>query len=166
MGRAGLIAMWSLLLAAQPTSPPAMSVCDVLAHDPTILNGKLIKVRGILEGNTEGIYLFGQCKTNLVTKGLTWGNYLSIYADLSDVRTARSWEEMGKKIRRLRPHGVTEQDNVWVTFIGRLETRASMDEAVVQMPYGLARGGFGHMGGAPAEINVISVEGVAVEPAP
>jgi hypothetical protein len=34
---------------------------------------------------------------------------------------------------------------------------------VVQMPYGLARAGFGHLGAAPAELNVITVKEVGVE---
>ncbi|HLG96092.1 MAG TPA: hypothetical protein VKX49_07255 [Bryobacteraceae bacterium] len=49
-----------------------------------------------------------------------------------------------------------------VTLVGRLETRASMGDAVVQMPYGLARAGFGQ-GDAPAQIDVTSVEDVTIE---
>ena len=37
-----------------------------------------------------------------------------------------------------------------------------MDDEVVQTPFGLERAGFGHMSGAPAEINVISVEDVTI----
>ena len=34
-----------------------LSVCDLIANDPTKLNGKVIKVRGILGGTDEGIWL-------------------------------------------------------------------------------------------------------------
>jgi hypothetical protein len=141
--------------------PMTLSVCDVLADDPTKLNGKVIKVKGLLGGTDEGTWLTAECTTHLVTKGLAWGNDLSVYIDGSDQKTLRSWEKVGQKLKQLRAN--LGQDRIWVTIVGRLETRASMDDEVVQMPYGMARAGFGHMGGSPAEINVISVEDVRVE---
>jgi hypothetical protein len=141
--------------------PMTLSVCDVLADDPTKLNGKVTKVKGLLGGTDEGTWLTAECTTHLVTKGLAWGNDLSVYIDGSDQKTLRSWEKVGQKLKQLRAN--LGQDRIWVTIVGRLETRASMDDEVVQMPYGMARAGFGHMGGTPAEINVISVEDVRVE---
>jgi hypothetical protein len=74
---------------------------------------------------------------------------------------------MGKLLEKLnRLHADITRDKVRVTIVGRLETRLSMNDEVVQMPYGLRKAGFGHMGDSPAEINVISIEDVAVEPQP
>ena len=161
----GTVALLLILLpiksVGQPRQPNVtMSVCDVLANDPTILNGKLIKVRGILSGTDEGTWLSGECKTHLKTKGLEWGNSISIWLDESNKNSQRSWRKLGEKFKRLHTEPL---DTAWVTFVGRLTTRATMDDAVVQMPYGLAKAGFGHMGGSPAEIEVLSAEDVVVE---
>jgi hypothetical protein len=166
MTASAIIAIWLVALAAQSTVPPPMSVCDVLAHDPTILNGKLIKIRGIYAPGPHSALITGECKTHLLTKGLTWGNDLSVYVNLSDENVARSWANFFEKLKRLRPRGVSEHDRIWVTFVGRLETRTSMNDEVLQMSFGLARAGFGQGGEAPAEINVISVDDVRVERQP
>jgi hypothetical protein len=142
-----LIAIQSGGSGGSAQSPAILNVCDVLAEDPTRLNGKVIQVRGLLGGTNEGTWLSGECKTHLVTQGLTWGSSLSVYVNASDERTARSWERMGQKLRRLRADFA--RDRIWATIVGRLETRASMDDEVVQMPYGLAHAGFGHMGQRP-----------------
>ena len=152
-----------VVLGQTPAHPKVLSVCDILADDPTKLNGSVIAVRGVLGGTDEGTWLTGECKTHLVTKGLEWANALSVYIPMADENVARSSERMRRKLKRM--HADPSEDNVWVTIIGRLETRQSMDDEVVQMPYGLARAGFGHLSGAAAEINVLSFEDVAVEKA-
>ncbi len=163
-----MIALWALLIGMQSAgrsepakSLPTLSVCDVLADDPTRLNGKVIRVRGLLGGSGEGTWLSAECKSHLVTKGLTWGSDLSVSVDASDENVARSWERMGQKLKLLRADWV--HDRIRVTIFGRLRTRGSMEDEVVQMPYGLAHAGFGHMGGSAAEIIVISIEDVTVE---
>jgi hypothetical protein len=142
-----------------------MSVCDVLANDPTILNGKLIKIRGILVGSDEGTWLAGECKTHLETKGIAWGNSIAVSVNESDQGALRSWHKIGAKLKQLHADWPA-RDRVSVTFIGRLTTRSTMDDAVVKMPYGLAKAGFGHLSGSPAEIEVLSVENVIVERRP
>ena len=138
-----------------------LSVCNVLAHDPTILNGKIIRIKGYVGGTDEGTWLMGDCQTHLVTKGLTWGNDIAWYINLAEEKTARSWERYAKKLKRLRPDW--QHDRIWVTVAGRLETRRTMDDPVVQTPYGLARVGFGHLSSSPAEIDVMSIETIDVE---
>ena len=150
-------------LAQHPRSSQTLTVCDVLAVDPTRFNGEVITVKGLLEGTNEGTWLVGECKTHLVTKGLAWGNSLSVSVDNNEDALS-SWEKFGEQLKRL--HANRQRDRVWVTINGRLETRASMDDAVVQMPYGPRRAGFGHMADAPAEIHVISVGDVMVERRP
>jgi hypothetical protein len=147
-------------IGQQPQPQRILTVCDVLADDPTRLNGKIIRVKGVLEETPEGTWLVADCKTHLVTKGLTWANVLWVSVG-TDLEAVRSWDKFGEKLGRLRYK--PERDRIWLTINGMLETRASMDDQVVQMPYGLHRAGFGHMGDAPAEIRVISVEDVSVE---
>jgi hypothetical protein len=157
-----------LLLAIQaragdrqrPDAP--VSVCDVLSNDPTKLNGKVVTIRALLGGTDEGTWLLGECKTRLVTKGLTWANTISVYVDESDHDALQSWERMEAKLRRLNAD--IRRNRVWVTVVGRLETRESMDDEVGKGPNGPTPIGFGHLNGSPAEINVISLRDVTVEP--
>lgn len=154
MQAAGLIQrLWS--------QSPLLTICDLLHDDPTKLNGKVIKLRGLLAITEEETSLMDECEAHLVTKGLSWGNTVSVSVDASDKDSLRSWEKIGEKLRVLRAD--LEHDKVWVTVIGRIETRASMDDEVVRRPYGFAKAGFGHLGEAPAEIKMISVESVEVE---
>ena len=162
----GTIVLIQILLpiesVGQPRQPNVtMSVCDVLANDPTILNGKVIKVRGRYVSTDEGKWILGECKTHLETKGLVWSNSLSVDVDQSEKEYLRSWSRLGRKLRQLRFDSV--RDTFVVTFVGRLTTRATMEDQVVQRPYGLAKAGFGHLGGSPAEIVVMSFEDVVVE---
>jgi hypothetical protein len=149
-------------LFARPVAPPkAISVCEVLAGDPSRRNGEVVRVRGLYGGTDEGIWLVGECTTHLVTKGLSWGNDLSIYVDVSDKGIAGSWKQMLHRLKQL--HAGPTRDRIWVTIVRRIETKPSMDDEVVQMSYGLAKAGFGHLGGSPAEINVLAVVDVTLE---
>ena len=162
----GAIASILLLLpiksVGQPPQPSVtMSICDVLANDPTRLNGKLIKVRGRYSSTDEGKWLFGECKTHLETKGLVWSNSLAVDVDQSEKEYLRFWARLMEKLRQLRFDPVG--DTFVVTFVGRLTTRATMEDEVVQRSYGLAKAGFGHLGESPAEIFAKSFEIVVVE---
>ena len=138
------------------TPTPVLSVCDVLATDPTKLNGRVITVRGQLGSTYHGMYLISECKTHLLTKGLKWGNDISVYAEVADENVARPWDRFGKELTRL--HADLRRDKVIVTIVGRLETRDSLNDMVVPGPDGPARLGFGHMNGSPAEIDLLSIE--------
>ncbi len=166
-----MIIVWAVvLLTVQATLPrqsgnaAPLSVCRVLDPDPTKLKGKLIVVRGLLEATDEGVWLVGECGTHLVTKGLVWGNDIAISIDEPDRNALQSWRRLREQMRRL--HADAAKDRVWVTIVGRLETRQTMEDAVVQMPYGLRKAGFGHMGDSPAEIRVVSVQDISVERRP
>jgi hypothetical protein len=151
-------------IGAASRSPSIKTVCDVLANDPTALNGALITVRGEYEFSDEGTWLVGECDSHLVTRGLEWPNTISISMNPSDDNASRSWGRMVQKLRRL--HADPSRDRILLTIIGKLLTRASMNDEIVQMPYGLMRAGFGHLGTAPAEIDVVSVSNIRVERAP
>ncbi len=153
-----IIAIHAAMAAPRPDT---LSVCDLIPDDPTKHNGEIVSVRGSLEATQEGTWLAGECNNRLVTKGVTWGNILWVYVDSSDEKIDRSWRLISDKLSRLHAH--IDTDLIWVTIVGRLETRKSMDDAIYQMPYGPAKVGFGHLGAAPAEIDVISVQEVTVE---
>lgn len=138
-----------------------LSVCDVVTHDPTPLNGRLLRVQGRLAGNGEGLWLIGECKEHLVTRRLTWGSDIAVAMNGAD-SAARSWNRMLEKLRDL--HADMARDKVFVTILGHLETRGALSDEVVEMPYGWRRAGFDHMGDSVAQINVMSVEDVVVEP--
>jgi hypothetical protein len=159
-----MILLVQTLGAATSSPAKSMTVCDVLAKDPARLNGQTISVTGILTVSDEGTWLIDKCETHLTTEGLTWGDGLSVYVDGLDEDIAHSWEKIDDKLRRL--HADVRRDRIRLTILGRLETRKSLDDAVIQMPYGLSRAGFGHLSSAPAEINVISVQDVKVERLP
>jgi hypothetical protein len=92
-----LMAMQAGLSDKPPVSPPAiLSVCDVVARDPTRLNGNVIKATGLLVATDEGVWLTEKCKSHLVTKGLAWGSDLSVHVDTSDENISRAWESFWK----------------------------------------------------------------------
>jgi len=160
-----ILAAAILAMQAAATVPPqTLSVCEVLAEDPARFNGATLSIKGRLQATQEGTWLTGDCKTHPVTKGLSWGNILWVYVDDSDEDVERSWRTISDKLTRL--HADIQRDKILVTIVGRLETRRSMDDAVYQMPYGPTKVGFGHMGAAPAEINVLSVRDVTVVQSP
>ena len=161
-----LLVVWialQLTAAAPAAASRSLSVCEVLAEDPTGLNGKVIAVRGLIGGADEGLWLHDECKNHLVTRGLTWGSDLWVDEAGMDESAERSWRRMSDELTRL--HARLGRDRIRVTIVGRIETRDSMEDEVVQMPYGLRRAGFGHMGGSPAAIHVLSVQDVTVESA-
>jgi hypothetical protein len=86
-----LVALQAETRGEPPQPLKSLSVCEVIADDPTNLNGQVLKVRGMLGSTDEGMWLMEECETHLTTKGLTWGNSLSVYVDLSDQIIARSW---------------------------------------------------------------------------
>jgi hypothetical protein len=127
-----------------------LSVCDVLANDPTKLNGKVLSMKGPLVLTNERVWLAGDCTSHLITQGHSWDNRLLLYVDHGDEKLDHSWRSMLAKEERLH---AAPRNRMWVTLVARLETLDSMEDAVVQRPYGAA----------PAELNVISVADVTIE---
>ncbi|MGA1989935.1 MAG: hypothetical protein ABSH46_02650 [Bryobacteraceae bacterium] len=150
-------------LAAPPVMPSrTLSVCEVLADDPTKLNGQVVAVRGLLQKTQEGLSLRGECKSHLVTRGVTWENVLAVSAEAADENADPSWRRMSDKLTGL--HASLSRERVWVTIVGRLKTLESMDDELIQEPDGLRKAGFGRMSDSAAEIeDVMSVQDVTVE---
>ena len=156
-----LVIALQLAAAARMAPSRVLSVCEVLADDPTRLNGKVVSVRGLLGGTDEGLWLSDECKSHLTTRGVTWGNAIWVPQGAEDEHAERSLLRFSKHLDSL--HLQLGRDRIRVTIVGRIETRKSMDEALVQMPYGLGKFGFGHLSDAPAAIHVMSVRDVTVE---
>lgn len=149
------------MLIASIQSLKRISVCDVLVN-PTKFNSQVIAVRGILTGTDEGIWLHGNCKSHLITKGLSWPSDLWVETDPMDLNAMASWTRLDTQLKRM--HADIARDKVWVTIVGQLETRKSMNDEVALGPDGhLVHAGFGHMGAAAAAINVRMIEKVVVE---
>src|SRR5579885_2057121 len=103
-----------MMLFAGPDTP-RLTVCEVLASDPTQFNGKTVAVRGKLVSNGEGMWLSGECKTHLVTKGLEWANTLSVRLNQSYPGTIESWRHLLEQLRR--GHANIIRDSVYVTLV-------------------------------------------------
>ena len=127
------VAMLILALTSIPSAlaGPAkpLSVCEALRDDPTVLNGKVIAVRG------------GDCRKRFITNGVSWPNTWIESAE-TDEKAERAFGLLSDRLKKM--HADPKQDRIWVTFVGRLETRQSMSDAVVSGPdgplvrYGLA----------------------------
>ena len=151
----------------QETEP--ISVCDVL-RDPVKYNGKMIAVRGFLISTDEGHWLNGDCEEPLITNGYKWKSAIwpespSSRSALHKVAFEEDFEaETAMYAVRNREMKDPRHDRLWVTYIGLLETRQSMDIEVFVRPNGERQPvGFGHLGGAPAQILIKTVKDIVVE---
>jgi hypothetical protein len=77
------------------------------------------------------------------------------------IRPSARGKKFYRKLDRLRADWY--RDKVWVTIVGRIDTRDSLNAMVMERPYGRSRAGFGHLGQAPAEIHPFSLQDVTVE---
>lgn len=122
-------------IAAAPSPPPkAVSVCELLARDATEMNGRIVSIRGLIGGTDEGTWLTGECKGHPGTGGVRWGNDLWVEIDTTGRVAMRSWNKMLGKMRAA--HADWTQDRIWVTVVGRIETRASMSDEIALGPTG------------------------------
>jgi len=158
-----LVIALQLAAAARPAPSRVLNVCELLADDPTRFNGKVVSVRGLLEGTDEGLWLSDDCKSHLTTRGVTWGDEIWVPEGAEDENAERSLLRFSKHLDSL--HLQLGRDTIRVTIAGLIETRKSMDDALVQMPYGLSKFGFGHLSAAAAAIHVMSIRDVTVEDA-
>jgi hypothetical protein len=134
-----------------------LSVCDVLA-DLLAYRGKTIAVRGEYVGTDEGQYLRGEeCAKPLVTSGYVWGKRVSISLEVPtspevedpivpappvsvDAATKKAFQESARDSTL----------GVWVTVVGRLETRTTFE--IVNHGGTLRPYGYGHLSGCPAQL--------------
>jgi hypothetical protein len=76
-----------------------LSVCDLLLDDPTTLNGRVLSIRGVLGGTDEGIWLWSDCKTHLVTDGIEWPNAVSVYFAESEDGSKRPFAKLDEALK-------------------------------------------------------------------
>jgi hypothetical protein len=162
-----------LIIGAMPLhglqpEPEVLSVCDIL-RDPVQYNGKIIAVRGFLVSTDEGSWLHGECKEPLITNGYKWASMIWPESPTSGFALHKApFEEdvlAQREMWATRDREITDRrDRLWVTYIGLLETRPTMNLEVFVRPNGQRQPvGFGHLGGAPAQLLVKTVKDVVVE---
>ncbi|MFN7995976.1 MAG: hypothetical protein U0Q18_20360 [Bryobacteraceae bacterium] len=154
-----LLVIFAKLVPAMQGSD-SYTVCEILAENPTRLNGHRLRITGLLEGGDEGAWVDGECTSALTTYGVTWPNIIWLDFNPDNLRAQAAWKRMSEKLAKLH---ATVRDNIRVTILGKFETRESMRDAVVTGPNGRPRkAGFGHMGTAPATMEVLDITDVIV----
>lgn len=154
----GLLLLSGTVLCGGSPRPRVLSICEVL-RNPARLRGRVLSIRGFLVTTEEGSWLSGDCRDHLVTKGLTWSN--AIWILVTGETDFPALERMGEKVSRERRG---QADRVWVTYVGMLETKSSMDDEVGLDDKGSTRRlGFGHLNDAPAQIDVRTARDVVIE---
>ena len=149
-----------------------LTVCEVLSH-PLLYDGQLVRVRGRVNGSDEGAWLVGdECPGVFVTNEQhVWPStiFLATPSSTSSGRTRLhsidfeldpvSERIADSKYRQLRTH-IPDKCIAW-TYIGLFETRRDWAEAQVVYPNGTTKIiGFGHLGAAPSQIILKSVDDV------
>lgn len=154
----GLLLLCDPLLCVGSPRPRVLSVCDVL-QNPARLRGRVLSIRGFAVATEEGSWLGGDCRDHLVTKGLTWPN--TIWLLVTGGTDFAGLERIRKQISRERS---SSADRVWITYVGMLETKSSIEEEVgLDDKGGPHRLGFGHLNDAPAQLDVRTAKDVVIE---
>ncbi len=161
----------ALLLAAILASPalsqdiPVLSVCEVLAQ-ATRYNGRMVMVTGIDSGTDEGSWLRGEECPEYQAGGRTWKAIVWVASPQSADRRvdfAFDVDSLARSIaqfRRLRRNTLVRC--IAVTYTGIFETRTDWDAFTINYPDGrVTHVGFGHLGAAPAQLIMKSVDSVA-----
>lgn len=142
--------------------PPAVTVCELLKNVLSYRD-KLIAVRGI--------YWYGlrqSCSEQFVTGTHVWPTALNFWysddaaknrLDTSSEVNLKGWGELEATVKREAKAGHREE--IWVTLIGMLRAPESYIRTDGQIV-----GGYGHLGGFPAEVVVESVSDIEIKPVP
>ena len=166
-----LMGLTSVALCGQVVErePRLLSVCELIAHRNEF-NGKMVGVRGAVEGTDEGAWLRSpqNCKYKLVTRGITWPNVISLEYpnnESTDPADRVDFEVDWKAINTVGiaiPNGFNRKtDQIVKTYIGLFQTYSDLDSRVSSDKGDALKAGFGHLGGAPARILVKTVKDVA-----
>jgi len=133
-------------------------------------DGKMVAVRGAVEGTDEGAWLRSSqnCKYKLVTRGITWPNVISLeYPNNESTNPADhvdfdvDWEAI-YTVGVAVPKGFNRKiDQIVKTYVGLFQTYPDLDSRVSSDKGDALKAGFGHLGGAPARILVKTVRDVA-----
>jgi hypothetical protein len=138
------------------------SICTILG-DMQRFNKKVIAVRGVVTGSSEGSWLTDDsCSLRLVTEGYVWRNSISIESpgaipirDEIDFQLDQAaLDRIAKQVKKMRYNRAA--DRLWLTYVGLFETSEKLQVATYpdgrRVPMG-----FGHLGGAPGQL-LIKIE--------
>jgi hypothetical protein len=151
----------------------ALTVCGVLSA-PLKYDGRIVQIRGRLEGTSEGAWLAGDtCPGVFVTEGQVWPSHLFLGAPdmpaplrLHHVDFSYDFDSerrtMAKASALLK--SVPARCLVF-TYTGMFETRADWSRAKAVRPDGTWKYlGFGHLNGSPGQLLVKSEDDVEAVP--
>jgi hypothetical protein len=140
------------------------SVCSILESLES-LNGKMIAVRGVVQGGGHGAFLVGTCGSKLVTKGFTWPDVIWLtFPSRSDTRLKvdfEAYERVQRSAKRLRRN---ETDQVIMTYEGILEVRDLENSSGINSAGRPVGFGYGPRGDAPAQLVVSTARDPQVLP--
>jgi ankyrin repeat protein len=135
---------------------PVIPICD-LFQNLAAFKGQRVAVRGEHAATTEGSWLSGSCKSNIITGGHRWPVLISLgvpdyYGP--DSSLFRIHEDR----RHPSPTGLQSRDYVasTATYVGLLQVKDEY-EGVCRPDGSYVPFGFGHLGGAAAELIVETV---------
>jgi hypothetical protein len=145
------------------SSLPVLTVCEALQHRGE-LNGKSVIVIGRLASTEEGSWLGEDGDAKIVTDGYTWQNLISLsYRRTIDIGppqlpTDFDWNQHPllaklEQVRRTTKLYVDQDGHYtskWFAVFGRFETAFPL--RVGWNGKELMGAGFGHLGGAPAQL--------------
>lgn len=137
-----------------PSSLPVIPICD-LFQNLTAWKGKRVAVRGELAGTMEGTWISGRCKGSFVTNGYRWPVSLTFgelrhYSTENTKLYATQWPSVPKEEEALEGRFSVVKTG---TFVGLLRMKSEYS-AVCTEDGSYITYGFGHLGGAAAELAV------------
>jgi hypothetical protein len=164
-GRIGVILFAVITATAQAPNTSTdrnfeiLSVCAVLKDLPKY-NGKIIAVRGVVEGSSEGGSILDRhCTVRLVTNGYLWPTAIALelpttFFSQGTVDFDVDWvalQRVDKQVQQMRFDAAS--DKLWLTYVGLFETREKLEVGVdpdgKRWPVG-----FGHLSRAPGRLIV------------
>jgi hypothetical protein len=146
---------------AKPDAPPTHSVCDLL-ENPLNFNGKLVAVKGLIQGG-DGFWIYDdQCPPRIRVQGRTYENIIAIANPTMPLRLHDAEfdtdDDSVALIGRAFGQDKTMRPQVSATLVGLFETRPGLN---LTAPNGSSLG-FGHLGRAPAELLLKECRGATV----
>lgn len=152
-----------LLWAIQPPAAPVVSVCELL-KDRMQYDGKMVTVRGEVDGTSEGTWLSDDfCPEALTILGRDWRRSIALVTPNFAVKPVEFQYDQGAADRLQREFKLLKVDpkkvRMFVTYEGVFETRPDSD-----LTCGGRACGFGHLGGSPGQLVVRTKRDVAVKP--
>jgi len=137
-----------------PATLPVIPICD-LFQNLTAWKGKRIAVRGQFVTTMEGAWISGRCKGAFVTNGYRWPVFLTFgepahYSPENAKLYATQWPPVPEGERALEGRYSVVKT---ATFVGLLRMKSEYS-AVCREDGSYITNGFGHLGGAAADLAV------------